>query len=261
MIAPLLAMLVAPAPAGFGGRSTAMLLALVLLALVIAGARLSDNRMVWVALGTVFVTAFGLAAIRWRTVLRQMPLRWYAPVIVLLMILGAMFAETALDRAKAHFPPQTTLAQTFSSDPRLQLWHRTIDLISVHPWRGYGFGKSILQQELRDDLNDPTMTHAHNLFVSQWLQTGAIGFIAFVLLLVALFLRYVRFFRAADDTRALLGLIGIALLAGFVVKNVTDDFLLRSNAKEFWALNAALLGLGVRRERSQANGDALSGTA
>ena len=37
------------------------------------------------------------------------------------------------------------------------------------------------------------LTHAHNVFVSQWLQTGAIGFVAFVALLVALFWRYVRF--------------------------------------------------------------------
>ena len=41
---------------------------------------------------------------------------------------------------------------------------------------------------------------------------------------------------------------GIALLAGFIVKNLTDDFLFRSNAKEFWALSALLLGYGVRRE-------------
>ena len=30
-----------------------------------------------------------------------------------------------------------------------------------------------------------------------------------------------------------------------VVKNLTDDFLLRSNGKEFWMLNAALLGAPV----------------
>jgi len=31
-----------------------------------------------------------------------------------------------------------------------------------------------------------------------------------------------------------------------VVKNITDDFLFRSNAKEFWALIAILTGLGTR---------------
>ena len=32
-----------------------------------------------------------------------------------------------------------------------------------------------------------------------------------------------------------------------MIKNLTDDFLFRSNAKEFWALSAMLLGYGMRR--------------
>ena len=56
--------------------------------------------------------------------------------------------------------------------------------------------------------------------------------------------------RARDDALALIGLIGLALLVGFLVKNLTDDFLVRSNAKEFWALCAMLLGYGVRLERA-----------
>jgi len=252
MIAPLLAMLIAPSPAGFGNRSTSILLALLLLALVLATARLSDNRMVWVALAAVFATAFGLAAFRWRAAIARAPMRWLGPLVALLIVLAALFAETAIDKAKMHFPRETSLAQTFADDPRLQLWDRTVAMISERPWIGYGFGKSILQEELRDELHDPMLSHAHNLFVSQWLQTGVIGFAAFVALLGALLWRYIGFFRARDDTMSLVGLIGIALLAGFVVKNLTDDFLLRSNSKEFWALNAALLGFGVRRERANA---------
>jgi hypothetical protein len=30
------------------------------------------------------------------------------------------------------------------------------------------------------------------------------------------------------------------------VKNLTDDFLFRSNAKEFWAMISILVGLGAR---------------
>jgi O-antigen ligase len=83
--------------------------------------------------------------------------------------------------------------------------------------------------------------------MSQWLQTGAVGLAAFVALLGALLWRYAGFLRSRDDSLALLGLVGIGLLVGFLVKNLTDDFLFRSNGKEFWALNAAVLGLGMRR--------------
>jgi hypothetical protein len=47
-----------------------------------------------------------------------------------------------------------------------------------------------------------------------------------------------------------LGAIGLALLAAFLVKNLTDDFFNRHNALVFWALNGMLLGL-ARRPRAE----------
>jgi hypothetical protein len=71
----------------------------------------------------------------------------------------------------------------------------------------------------------------------------------FTALLIALTARYVRFLRSRDDTLAFVGMVGLALVAGFFIKNLTDDFLFRSNAKEFWALSAMLLGYGMQRSR------------
>jgi hypothetical protein len=39
------------------------------------------------------------------------------------------------------------------------------------------------------------------------------------------------------------------MLLAFVVKNLTDDFMIRTTSKEFWALNAMLIGYGIRRAR------------
>ena len=250
LVAPLLLTLLAPPPTGFGSGRYVMLLTIVLLALVLATARLADNRMVWIALAVVFATASALAAGRWHVALRRAPLRWLAPLIALLMVLGLLFAQTAREKATAHFPPHTSVAETFAKDPRLQLWERTLEVIGERPLTGYGFGKSILAEELRRELQLPELSHAHNVFMSQWLQTGAMGLAAFVALLAALTVRYVQFLRSSDDALAFLGIIGIALVAGFVTKNLTDDFLLRSNGKEFWILNAALLGFGMRRRNA-----------
>ena len=82
--------------------------------------------------------------------------------------------------------------------------------------------------------------HAHNLFVSQWLQTGAVGVATLVALLAALAWRYGASPRA-DGTLAAIGLAGIMMLATFVVKNLTDDFMIRPTSKEFWAINAIFL--------------------
>jgi O-antigen ligase len=222
----------------------------VLLALLLAAARVTDNRMVWVALAAVWATAATLAAHRWRAALARAPGRWLAPLAVLLVVLGLLFADAAREKAMTHFPRDTTVAQSLEHDPRIALWNRTAARIAERPWTGYGFGSAILREELRGELGNPLLVHAHNLFVNQWLQTGAVGLALFVALLAAVAWRYLRFYRAPSDTLAFLGVLGLALLVGFIVKNLTDDFLTRSNAKEFWALNAAILGWGIRLERA-----------
>jgi O-antigen ligase len=251
LAAPMMIVLLAPASVDIREGAPALAIGLTLCALLLAAARLTDNRMVWVALAALSATAAGLGALRWRAGFARARWRWLALAALLLLVLGALFTDAAREKARAHFPPDTTVAQTLEQDPRLALWNQTAALIAERPWTGYGFGKAIVRQELRGSLGDPMLSHAHNVFISQWLQTGAVGLGLFVALLAAIAWRYVRFYRAPGDTLAVLGIVGLALLVGFVVKNLTDDFLVRSNARLFWALNAALLGWGIRLERAQ----------
>jgi len=59
--------------------------------------------------------------------------------------------------------------------------------------------------------------------------------------------------REKDGTVAAIGLAGLVVLIAFVAKNLTDDFMIRPTSKEFWAINALLVGYGIRRVR---DGDA-----
>jgi O-antigen ligase len=247
MAVPLLGLLLAPRPMGFGTRWPVIAGAGLVFVLMLMAARITENRMFWVALTVGFVVAAVLAAWRWRAGLRRAPRRWVVAVILLLAVLIALFVNTAGQRARSDFAPNASVAQTFTDDPRIALWQHTFRRIGERPWLGYGFGKSILRDELREELHDPLLAHAHNLFVSQWLQTGAVGVMLLLALLGAVFTQYWRFLGADDKTLALLGLAGLALLAAFVVKNLTDDFLVRPNSKEFWAFNAMLIGYGMRR--------------
>ena len=77
------------------------------------------------------------------------------------------------------------------------------------------------------------------------------GLAAFVALLVALGATYAAGCRSNDDARAFVGIVGLALLGGFVVKNLTDDFFFGSNAKEFWAFNAMLIAFDARLRAGQ----------
>jgi O-antigen ligase len=261
LVAPLLLAFLVPLPAGFGGRRGALLLLLVTLVLMVASARLTENRMVWIALAATFATASALAAWRWRPSMPQHRLRWIAPLVLLLCVLGALFIDAAHERATADFPPKTTIAQTLSEDPRLPLWDHTLARVMARPWTGFGFGRAILADQLKGEMGNPTLWHAHNMLVSQWMQTGAVGLALFVGLLVALVARFVRFLRSRNDSLAFIGIMGVTLIVGFVVKNLTDDFLFRSNAKEFWALLAILVGFGTRIESNAGTVDVLASVA
>ncbi|MEP6943688.1 MAG: O-antigen ligase family protein [Betaproteobacteria bacterium] len=248
LIAPLLLTMLAPPPTGFGSGTRNVVLGIVMLALLLVSARMTDNRVVWVALAAVFATASALAAWRWHASLVRAPLRWLSPLFALMIVLGVVFADVTRERALQDFPPRTTVAHSIADDPRLVLWDRTAELIRQRPWTGFGFGRGIVGEQLKGPLGNPMLWHAHNLFVGQVLQTGIVGLVLFIGLLLALGARFARYLRQEDDALAIVGVIGLALIAGFVAKNMTDDFLFRSNAKEWWALLAMLVGYGARLE-------------
>lgn len=250
LVTPLLFGLIAPPPAGFGNGARSLVAGFALVLLVIVTDRMTDNRIVWVALAGTFVVASLAAALRWPHTFVRTPVRWVAPVAVILLVLGVAFVDAARERAAEIDVPDVT--QSLERDPRIVLWEHVVDKIEARPWLGYGFGRRVLAERLADELGNPLLAHAHNTFVSQWLQTGFIGMLAFGAVLAALAVRYARFLRSRDDALAFAGVVGIALLTAFVLKNLTDDFLFRSNAKEFWALAAMVLGFGMRRERDVA---------
>jgi O-antigen ligase len=254
LIAPFMFALIAPPPAGFGGGKRLMVAGIALLALLVVTARMTDNRVVWIALAAVFGTASLAAALRWPQTFTRTPMRWIAPFAVLLLALALAFADVLEERAGA-VAPTGGVTVSIERDPRLVLWEHVRERIAERPLTGYGFGRRILAGPLAREMGDPLLAHAHNVFASQWLQTGLVGMLAFTAFIAALALRYVRFLRSRDDTLAFVGVAGVALIAGFIAKDLTDDFLFRSNAKELWAMTAFLLGYGMRRERILAAGE------
>ena len=83
--------------------------------------------------------------------------------------------------------------------------------------------------------------HGHNIVLDMALQLGVAGVIAFGALLAAFAVEFARAARVAAT--APVGLAGLAMLAAFLAKNMTDDFLYRPNSLVFWALMGLLLRL------------------
>jgi O-antigen ligase len=242
-LAPLLLLLAWPPPLGWNSHWTAPAAGALVLALVVVTARLSDNRIVWLAFGVaavVLAVAAPRGASRGRAALTA---------ALALVAFGVLFADALRDRAREAYPPRSTVGETLARDPRLAIWHHAAERVRERPLTGYGFGRLILKDEMRADTGDYLLTHAHNMFVSQALQTGAVGVALLAALLGALVARYAALARSGDDTLVRLGALGLAVLAAFVVKNLTDDFFFRANAKLLFAVHATLLGAAVLRER------------
>jgi O-antigen ligase len=165
-----------------------------------------------------------------------------------------LLALTSQRRAEVVYPAGTSVATTVAVDPRLAIWKYAAERIAERPWHGHGYGLQILAEPMRTATSDPLVTHPHNLFLGQWLQTGAIGLGLFVLMLAALAARYAGFVRSGDVALARLGTLGLMIVAGFVVKNLTDDFFLRANAKLLFATQGLLLGAGALRLRQLRGG-------
>lgn len=245
LVAPLLLMVLIPAPFGFGDGIRGLVVAALLVALLVTTLLITQNRIAWPTLAISLGIAAAAIRARFRDTPRRVVLRWFLPVAAVLVVLVIAFVDASRDRAHRLYPGMSVL-YTFEIDPRLALWKLALRRIGEHPVLGYGFGRRILGDQLVAETGNELMNHPHNLFLSIWLQTGVIGLVLFCALLAALCRRYLAFVRADDRRLAITGILGIAIVAGFVIKNQTDDFFYRSNAKEFFVLNAMLIGYGAR---------------
>jgi O-antigen ligase len=143
----------------------------------------------------------------------------------------------------------SSIGDTVSSDTRPKLWAFYITQAKRHPWLGIGFGKPlpgiVYKAEIPQSLlkvEPQALTHAHNLFLNTWLQTGAIGVLLETALLVCLMISFWKVRR----TDPWLCAAGIALVVGMVVKNMTDDFMWQTTMLAFWSFAGLLLGTAHR---------------
>jgi O-antigen ligase len=98
------------------------------------------------------------------------------------------------------------------------------------------------------------LTHAHNLFINTWLQTGFIGVVLQTVLLLCLVVRFWRLRRVKPWLCA----AGVALVAGMIAKNSTDDFMWQTTMLAFWAFAGLLMGCA---EQARAPGGTSTETA
>jgi O-antigen ligase len=146
----------------------------------------------------------------------------------------------------------TAAVRPVDQDARLLAWPRIAKRILEQPLMGSGLGRQAMRKAQPDLVpsSDPTFWHAHNVFLNAGISMGLPGVLALVFLFGALLACYAHLLRIPVPTARLVGIAGIAMIAGVIGRNLTNDFFVRDGALLFWALNGALLGLGTRLARA-----------
>ena len=216
--------------------------ALLVVACLAAGAW-TQNRMFAFATG-VEIIVFALFSMRtWRT---PRPGLWMLGVATLVAGLAVASLLVASQSRIAIYAPGTGVIDFLAEDPRLDLFRFAVTQIAAHPWVGAGIGKWSSQQAFFNEFHDAFRMHAHNVFLNRALETGLPGLAAFTFLLGSVAFAFWKQSLSGVRRHAALGVAGLALVAGVVTKNLTDDFFLRQNALLFWSLAGAVLGAATR---------------
>jgi len=240
LVAPLLILVAWPRPMGLGaGR---VVLALVAAGLL-AGGLASENRMLWIALGVGTLVAF--TAYRRLARPAALPAGMRVAFLLGVAVIALLVAVTAEFKAQRHYPQGTGPLAALALDQRPGIWSTAVKAIAERPWLGHGFGRGIVADQIvqatRSRGAEQDFRHAHNIALDVALQLGLAGTIVFAALLAAIALEFARAARVAATSPA--GIAGLAILAAFLAKNMTDDFFYRPNSLVFWALMGLLLRL------------------
>ena len=131
---------------------------------------------------------------------------------------------------------------SMANDVRWHLWDFSIARIAEHPFFGVGFGReafSLAYPNLK--ATNSALWHAHNMVINKGVQMGLPGIAAFLLLLFSTAKLLARAVMSQQNLSPYV-MASLAMLAGVVVKNMTDDFFVRDGALLFWLLTGAVVG-------------------
>lgn len=236
---PMLAWAYLRAGAGRRGLQVA-LAATALLTLVVTA--WNDNRIAWIALAAMMILAFALS----RDLLSG-PRRYaaFAFAAAALALFAALFAWSIQQRAERLEGTPYEAEARLSRDPRPALWDYAARRHGEAPWIGFGYGRGILDLQFRmgvtPGVDNPKHTHAHNTALNVLIQGGVVGLALFSWMVLAL-AREMAAGLSAGAPRRFVAALGLVLVAGFAIRNMTDDFLVRHSAMLAWALAGAVLG-------------------
>ncbi|HZQ74415.1 MAG TPA: O-antigen ligase family protein [Burkholderiales bacterium] len=216
-----------------------------LAALLFLSAYTTLNRTIWIAYLSQITLMGALLALRGRE--RQPPAALVRQRAAALAIVIAMaVAATAIVRHIQSQREASGSAPEISRDARWNLWPLILERVENRPLTGFGFGRGLLRHPLTQEMNEGNLWHSHNLVLDELVQTGLVGLLLLAGLLAATLREGWRSLRNPDDDlRAACGVALIAVVAGMLIRNMTDVLWVRQSALLYWGIVGVLLAWGA----------------
>lgn len=125
------------------------------------------------------------------------------------------------------------------------VWRHTVGQIAKHPFTGIGLGRHSFSKAYPDfrDENQPLLWHAHNMFLDIGVQTGVQGLLALLWFLgVLVYYCWPRAPLKRGYVASVYGAATAIMLAGFCLRNMTDDFFADDSALLVFLLSGLAMG-------------------
>ena len=132
------------------------------------------------------------------------------------------------------------------------LWTHSYNHLKKQPFTGIGLGRHSFDHAFPEfrKTHQPLLWHSHNVFVETALQLGVQGLLAILLIVVVLLaVLWPKAPPRRGDMPALFKTAACISVAGFFLRNLTDDFFVNDSALLFWLICG--LALGVRALHQQ----------
>jgi putative inorganic carbon (hco3(-)) transporter len=209
-------------------RTRALAAAFVALSTIATG--LSFSRAGWLTLIAQVVLVALFSRWRWRLIIAA------AAVVAAAFALSRRVRDRVLVELDLSSPANTIVL-------RLSLWKSTLNMLSHRPLFGgglSGFKASI--QPYRDPAYHENQIYPHNLFLNFWAETGLLGLLAFLWLMVQVVRSGLRGLHAGGWARIMaIGVLGLVL--SFLVHGLLDaPYFKNDQALAFWVLLGIQLG-------------------
>lgn len=197
---------------------------------------LTQNIMLWPSFAMQIIVLFFLLPIQYEKTM----LIAFVGLLVLALIYGMYVVGNQKGRMSDF--SVASITQMLSKDPRVPAWKNVIEKISESPLRGKGFGRETLRKAYSDTTDKLTFWHSHNIFLDAGIQMGVPGILVLIGIFTCLGWFFYRLRRFGDTELMVISAIGIAVIAGVVMKNMSDSFFNRHWALLFWAQMGMLIG-------------------